>query len=303
MQPRARRSASAGISGDRGVRPRRRPPQKVCAIALLLRIGRRCPGRLRGRQIGHTLFPRARATPSAGLDSGARLRAHPGRPWTPMASGCGEAGALRRRGATNSGKCGGLRECIHTLRECIHGLRECINRLRECINRLRECIHTLWECIHRLRECINRLRECIHTLLECIHTLWECIHTLWECIHRLRECIHTLWECIHTLRECIHTLQESADLPLLAVQDHLIAGCRSPLAVRKVRAAPATPAASFPDTASSRPRRTRRSTRRGARGGRRPARAARASAARRRSRRSPRPDTRAPRRRNAAAAP
>jgi hypothetical protein len=80
VQPRARRSASAGIGGDRDVRQRRRPPQELCAIALLLRIGRRCPGRLRGRQIGDTVFPRARAAPSAGLDSGTRLRAHPERP-------------------------------------------------------------------------------------------------------------------------------------------------------------------------------------------------------------------------------
>src|SRR6267154_982557 len=56
-------------------------------IALLLRIQRCCPGRLRGRKIGDTLLPRARATPSAGLGCGARLRAHPGDGYSQVALG------------------------------------------------------------------------------------------------------------------------------------------------------------------------------------------------------------------------
>ena len=86
IQPRARRSASAGYPVVVDVRPRWRPPQEQ-AYRALVQIGRSCPGRLRGREIGDTLIPRARATPSAGLDCGARLRANPGECWRPITLG------------------------------------------------------------------------------------------------------------------------------------------------------------------------------------------------------------------------
>ena len=84
VRKRAHNSAPRSAKRERGVSVvmwtcgRGGGRHRIWRVALLLRIGRRCPSHLRGRKIGGIVLPRARAEPSAGLVCRARLRAHPG---------------------------------------------------------------------------------------------------------------------------------------------------------------------------------------------------------------------------------